>query len=139
MLSTDVMEYSPAMNDLKSEIRGMLVDGRLPCARAFALAKERGVDPMVVGQAATEESIKISRCQLGLFGYPEGQNPTDKNKDRVTDELKEEVSSHLADGQLPCAVAWQIASEKKIPKMVVAAAANALGVKIRSCQLGCFK
>jgi len=127
------------MNNLKEAIRGVLVDGKLPCARAFVVAKETGVDPLEVGRVATKEEIKISRCQLGLFGYPEDDRPVEKMKDRVTDELRKVVKERLVDGQLPCAVAWEIASELKIAKMLVAAAAEDLKVRIRACQLGCFK
>ena len=125
-------------SDLKNTIRGVLVDGKLPCARAFAIAKEMEIDPLEVGRVATEEGIKISRCQLGLFGYPKGERPVEKMKDKVTDELREEVRARLVDGQLSCTVAWQIASELKIAKMLVAAAAEGLSIRIRDCQLGCF-
>lgn len=115
-----------------------LVDGKLPCARAFALAERIGVDPIEIGQIATQESIKISHCQLGLFGYPQGKRPVENFKDQVTDELRQLVASRLVDGQLPCAVAWKIASQMDVPKMRVSAAAEELKLRIRDCQLGCF-
>lgn len=127
------------MSNLRESIREVLVDGKLPCARAFAVAKKMGVEPLDVGNLATEESIKISHCQLGLFGYPEGKRPVQKMKDRVTDDLRLTVTARLVDGQLPCAVAWQIASDLKIPKMYVSAAAEELDIRIRACQLGCFQ
>jgi hypothetical protein len=43
-------------------------DGQLPCAAAFAVAKELSVPVAHVGQAANELSIKIVDCQLGCFG-----------------------------------------------------------------------
>ena len=42
-------------------------DGRLPCAKALALAKRLGVSPEAVGRACNEAGIKIKRCQLGCF------------------------------------------------------------------------
>ena len=127
------------MNDLKRAIREVLVDGKLPCARAFALARKIGVEPIDVGRVATEESIKISHCQLGLFGYLEGDRPVERMKDRVTDELREAVSSRLVDEKLPCVVAWQIASDLRVAKLLVSAAAEELNIRICACQLGCFK
>jgi len=127
------------MDDLKSAIKGVLVDGKLPCARAFALAEKIGVNPIDIGRVATEESIKISHCQLGLFGYPDGERPVQEMKDRVTDELRLAVTARLVDGKLPCVVAWQIASDLKIPKMYVSAAAEELNIRVRACQLGCFR
>ena len=126
------------MNDIRAAIREVLVDGRLPCARAFAVAGKMGVKPIDVGNVATEEEIKISHCQLGLFGYLQGERPVERMKDQVTDELRLAVTGHLVDGQLPCVVAWQIASELKVPKMHVSAAAEELNIRIRACQLGCF-
>jgi hypothetical protein len=126
------------MEDLKALIMQELVDGKLPCARAFALAERIGVDPMKIGQVATQESIKISHCQLGLFGYAKGIRPVENFRNQVTDELRQLVASRLVDGQLPCAVAWQISSELNIPKMRVSAAAEELKLRIRDCQLGCF-
>ena len=127
------------MNNLKEAIRDALVDGKLPCTRAFAVAKKVGVRPIDIGRVATEESIKISHCQLGLFGYPGGERPVEKLKSRLTGELLETVRLRLVEGQLPCAVAWQIASDLKVAKMLVSAAAEELEIRIRDCQLGCFK
>ena len=130
------------MDDLKNaikEVLEVLVDGKLPCARAFALAEKIGVNPIDIGRVATEESIKISHCQLGLFGYPDGERPVERMKDQVTNELRQTVTLRLENGQLSCAVAWQIASDLKISKMHVSAAAEELNIRVRACQLGCFR
>jgi len=42
-------------------------DGRLTCAGAHQLAKELGVNLLVVGEACDEMKIKIKACQLGCF------------------------------------------------------------------------
>ena len=52
---------------LEEEIQSSLVNGRLPCAEAFRIAKKVKVAPKEVGDAANELSIKISSCQLGCF------------------------------------------------------------------------
>jgi len=52
---------------LEEEIRASLVDGRLPCAVAFKIAKKLKVSPRRVGDAANKLSIKIATCQLGCF------------------------------------------------------------------------
>jgi len=53
--------------ELEAKIKESLVDGKLPCAIAFKIAKELKVSPREVGQAANELSIKICSCQLGCF------------------------------------------------------------------------
>ena len=52
---------------MEREMRAALVGGRLPCAVAFRIAKELGVAPKVIGDAANRLNIKIAKCQLGCF------------------------------------------------------------------------
>ena len=52
---------------LEQDIRESLVEGKLPCAVAFSIAKKHGVAPKIVGDAANELKIKIASCQLGCF------------------------------------------------------------------------
>ena len=53
--------------ELEAKIKSSLVDGKLPCAVAFKIAKELKVSPREVGKAANKLAIKISNCQLGCF------------------------------------------------------------------------
>jgi len=59
-------EYS-VENELEKKIKSSLVEGKLPCAIAFKVAKELKVSPSEVGEAANRLSVKISSCQLGCF------------------------------------------------------------------------
>lgn len=52
---------------LEDEIKSSLINGKLPCAVAFKIAKKLKVAPKDVGDAANELKIKISSCQLGCF------------------------------------------------------------------------
>ena len=52
---------------LEAVIKASLVDGKLPCAVAFSVAKKFKVAPKEVGDAANGLNIKISSCQLGCF------------------------------------------------------------------------
>jgi len=52
---------------MEEEVQASLVNGRLPCAQAFRIAKKFKVAPKEVGDAANRLSIKISSCQLGCF------------------------------------------------------------------------
>ncbi len=54
-------------SELENRIKSSLVDGKLPCAVAFKIAKELKVAPREVGQAANRLSIRICNCQLGFF------------------------------------------------------------------------
>jgi hypothetical protein len=52
---------------LEEELKISLVDGKLPCAVAFQIAKKLKVTPRQVGDAANKLNIKIANCQLGCF------------------------------------------------------------------------
>ena len=52
---------------LEEELRASLVDGKLPCAVAFELARKFKVTPRQVGDTANRLEIKIVNCQLGCF------------------------------------------------------------------------
>ena len=56
------------MNEkLELEIQDSLVNGKLPCAVAFKIAKKLKVSPREVGDTANRINIKIMSCQLGCF------------------------------------------------------------------------
>jgi len=125
---------------LEEAIRRKLINGRLPCSRAFTIAEEHGLSPRAVGDEATRQSIKISRCQLGLFGYDDiGERRIVKPSAEVSGALKKVIFSRLVEGKVSCRVIWEIASEQKLTKIEVAGAIETLELRISDCQLGCFK
>ena len=52
---------------LEEELKASLVNGRLPCAVAFKIARKLKVTPRQVGNTANKLDIKIVSCQLGCF------------------------------------------------------------------------
>ncbi len=61
MLSADQREK------LEDSIRNRLADGRLPCSKAFEIAKTLGIPVRTVGDTCNRLGIRINRCQLGCF------------------------------------------------------------------------
>jgi len=53
--------------ELEKKLKSSLMDGKLPCAVAFKIARELKVSPREVGKTADKFSIKICNCQLGCF------------------------------------------------------------------------
>jgi hypothetical protein len=53
--------------ELDEIIKASLVNGKLPCASAFKIAKQLKVSTKEVGEACNKLSVKISSCQLGCF------------------------------------------------------------------------
>jgi len=128
--------------DIADKIKAALGDdGRLPCPTAFKIARELGVEPIEVGEAATALDYSVSRCQLGLFGHgpkEEGKGRVVESGMEVSEELAARVRDGLVDGSLPCSAAWQIASEFKLTRLDLGNAAETLGTHISPCQLGFF-
>ena len=110
---------------------------KLPCAVAFEIAKELGVDAAEVGKTVDLLNFRLVKCQLGLFGYfPEKKIIKPQNTENQ--DLKNAISNALVDGRLPCKNAWDIASSFKIRKMTVSSVVDTMGIKIKPCQLGAF-
>lgn len=53
--------------ELAQAIRQSLVNGRLPCAAAWEIAKRLNLGKMDVSSACEALKLKISSCQLGTF------------------------------------------------------------------------
>lgn len=126
---------------LLAELQRHLVDGQLPCTAAHTIAHLLGLQPGQVGQAADEAGIRISQCQLGLFGYgpkAEGRSKLVRTAVQVPPDLAEAVQGQARDGRLRCHTCWEIAAEKGVERLAVAEVAEALGLRITGCQLGCF-
>jgi len=61
------MKASEEEKRLHQAIHDALEDGRLPCARAFQIARDLKIPLHKIGDACNRLRIKISRCQLGCF------------------------------------------------------------------------
>ncbi len=112
-------------------------DGKISCAELFKIVNEYTIFPDILGQCVTLEKLKISHCQLGLFGY-ENKKKIVEPAETVSEELENKIYYFLEDGALPCAASWVIADELEISRLAVAAACEKMKIKINKCQLGAF-
>ncbi|HIE12905.1 MAG TPA: hypothetical protein EYP63_05710 [Desulfotomaculum sp.] len=62
----------------------------------------------------------------------------EKVRAQVPAEVLEAVTRAAPGKRITCARALELARELKVSPFIVGAACDALGVKIRECQLGCF-
>ena len=127
--------------EIKAKIESSLVNGQLPCTVAHVIAYELGVKPLQVGQTASEMEVALSLCQLGCFGYgpkAEGKSKILRPAAKKDENIMERIRSTAVEGSIPCIRLWQIAAEFGLERLAVSNAAEALGLKIRPCQLGCF-
>lgn len=122
---------------LLNTVKEMSIDGSISCYTAFKLAANLKEKPENIGRAIDFLEIKISKCQLGLFGYQPDKKIAHA-VDAVLPELKEKIRNGLIGNKLYCISAWEIAQESGIKKMDVADACETLKIKISRCQLGAF-
>ncbi|HOG08260.1 MAG: hypothetical protein M0P04_05925 [Syntrophales bacterium] len=125
---------SPA---LAAAIRDKAGEGKLPCRRAETICREMDVTMGEVGKAADLMELEITKCQLGLFGFAPDRKAV-KPAAGVSPEFETDIRAACVDGRLPCRSAWDIAARRRIPKMDVSAACEALEIKVKPCQLGAF-
>ena len=122
---------------IQAEIDQKATSGKIPCAVAFDIASRLSVQPEDVGKTIDLLNIRINKCQLGLFGYEPDKkivNPSGT----VEPQLENAIRDALVDNRLACRQAWEIASQLGLRKLVVSSACEALGIKIKPCQLGAF-
>jgi len=112
-------------------------DGKITCSAAHAIAQDLAVPPEAVGVAIDMLGIKITKCQLGLFGYG-SQRTADVKAPPLSQDLKKAIEAALIDNRLPCLSAWNLAEQFGVTKMELFAACEALKIKLSSCQLGTF-
>jgi len=133
------MNESKLQDELKSHLGE---DGQITCASAHKVAEKTGLEPAVVGEEANRTDIRITRCQLGLFGFaPQKGMPgykTVKKLDSVDAEVSKEVKAAAEDGKAPCMDLWRIAEKHNISRSDMGNIAETLGLKVSPCQLGCF-
>ncbi len=60
---------SDADEKLREAVRERAEDGKVQCAAALEIARRLKVNPKRVGEACNAEKLKITRCQLGCFGW----------------------------------------------------------------------
>jgi len=124
---------------IKRALQDRTVDGRLPCAAAHAAAIVTGSPPLSIGQAAEALALRISRCQLGFFGYPgkQGFHEIGVAELEVPDGLAGAIREAAGEtGTASCAALWQIAAQFGIPRMLAGYVADQGGIRVAPCQLG---
>lgn len=122
---------------IEAELALSVKEGQIPCAVAFKIAQDLGIPVKDVGVAIDVMNYRITKCQLGLFGYaPEKKIVTPAAS--VDEQMADNITRGLLNNRLPCKTAWAIAEAFHVGKMAVSRACETLGVKIKPCQLGAF-
>ncbi len=122
---------------LEGVIKASLKDGYLSCPLAWAIAKKSNVSKIAVGDIADKLGVRITNCQLGCFKIE--KTPYDKSsRNNINSEVITVIKTSKESNQLTCAKVFDLARQYRLKPMVIADEINSMGLKIRSCQLGCF-
>jgi len=123
-------------------IKPRLEDGMLPCSAAVALAEELGCLPILVGQTSDILAIRLTRCQLGLFGYPghsKGWAAAGVAELAVPAGLEQALAEDRDEqGNIGCHELWRLAERFGVSRIHVGYITDRLGIPIRRCKLGAF-
>jgi hypothetical protein len=134
-------EKSNSSKEPKPEHKKILLEktkgNELPCALAFKISKDHGIPMDQIGIAADFLKIRLTKCQLGLFGY-KPEKKIVKTLTAISKSLEEKIKTTAYEGKISCKAAWQIASDLDITKLEVGNACESFSIKIGSCQLGAF-
>jgi hypothetical protein len=123
-------------------IASRLGDGRLACAAACELAAALSVTPIEVGKTADRMQVRLTACQLGLFGYPghaKAWEAAGWADPAPPDGLANALLAAGGDrGEMSCARLWHEAERFSATRVAAGWLADRLGIKVRDCHLGTF-
>jgi hypothetical protein len=122
---------------ISAALEKRMEEGTITCVAAHEIAADLSATASEVGKTIDLLECRIVECQLGLFGYSPEKKIV-KAADVVPEDLRDELLRSGADGRISCATAWKIADSLGHPRMTAAEACEALGIKIKICQLGAF-
>ncbi len=105
-------------------------DGKLSCLKAFKVARLIGKEPKQMSSITKSLNIKITNCELGVFGKLKFQDPNIE----VYSKLKQ---NYMENKTLECKVLWDEAQNSTL-KIVGSTVKNS-DIEVVHCQLGCFR
>ncbi len=123
--------------DIAERLREKAKDNCISCAAAHKIAEDTGRTPSEIGKNIDLLELRISKCQMGLFGYTP-QKRRVKPAESVSPELEAALKAAVRDNRIPCIACWQLAEQFGISRPDIANACEKLGIKSSPCQLGAF-
>lgn len=106
-------------------------DGKLSCLKAFKVARLIGAKPKEMDHITKSLNIKITNCELGVFGKLNFTNTDVKAYDKLSQNFNKNK-------KVDCEVAWYTARDKGLSLRKVGSTINNTDIQVRHCQLGCF-
>lgn len=104
-------------------------EAKLDCIKAFKVAKKIGCKLEDMSAITKSLNIKITNCELGVFGKLEFSSKDEK--------LYEKLKYEYENLKIPCANLWQEARNSSLRN--VGSTAKNSDIEVVYCQLGCFR
>ncbi len=104
-------------------------EGKLSCLKAFKVARKIGKEPIEMSAITKSLGIKITNCELGVFGKLKFKE-SDIN---VYNRIKQ---NHMGHKELPCKDLWEEAQKSTLN--IVGSTVKNSDIEVTHCQLGCF-
>ena len=105
-------------------------NGKLSCLKAFKVARLIGIKPIEMSDACHSINIKISNCELGVFGKIVFQDA----ETAIYSKVKQNFTQ---DKDIKCKTLWYLAQESSLRR--VGNTVKNSDIEVTHCQLGCFR
>lgn len=105
-------------------------NGKLSCLKSFKVARLIGLKPIEMSEACKSIDVKITNCELGVFGKIQFQNA----ETTIYSKIKQNFTQ---DKQVECKTLWYQARESTLRR--VGATVKHSDIEVTHCQLGCFR
>ncbi len=105
-------------------------DGKLSCIKAFKVARLIGRKPKEMSSITKSLGIKITNCELGVFGKLNFKAPNEE----IYNKLKE---NYMGNKTIECKVLWHEAQNSTL--RTVGSTVKHTDIDVVHCQLGCFR
>jgi hypothetical protein len=122
---------------LEGMMKESLKDGYLSCPIAWKIAKESNVTKIAVGEIADRLGVRIADCQIGFFKKDKTSYDDPEHKS-IDSGIITALKTLNENKQLTCTKVFDLAHQYKQKPITISNEAGVQGLKIYSCQLGCF-
>lgn len=103
---------------------------KLSCLKAFKVARLIGVQPIDMADTCASEGIKITNCELGVFGKIKFQD--------AETAIYNKINQNFTQGKdVECRILWDLAKESSLRR--VGSTVKFSDIEVINCQLGCFR
>lgn len=120
------------------KLAGLSSDGIITCAAAHKVAESLNVPPEQIGIQIDLLELRITRCQLGLFGYTTNSGKKLDAGVQINDDLETELKNSVTNGHISCKMCWDIAAAAKAKRLDIGSVCEKNQIRIKPCQLGTF-